>query len=265
MEMTMRIVIFVGVFLASSLAVAQSLGGTPFIAVHGRATVDVVPDLFPVTVVVSETNLDTAKAQGTVEKLTADVLGKIRALSVKDEDVAIGNVRIEPVTNYDKADKEVFQGNRYSRVIEVKFHSLDDLKAFVAGVPAGKQVSVSTEAFVSSSINDIRRRLLADAMADARKTANVVSSTMNQRIVRIQTVSDRPLSLQVGSYINSIDAYSVESTTILTSDQIARIPVPRNITSVALLSPGTLKSSIVLEKGTVSLSTDVYVVYLLGD
>lgn len=45
----------------------------------------------------------------------------------------------------------------------------------------------------------------------------------------------------VGSAINPIDVSSVESTTILTSEQIDRIPVPRDISSVALLAPGTVK------------------------
>jgi hypothetical protein len=44
-----------------------------------------------------------------------------------------------------------------------------------------------------------------------------------------------------GPSINAIDVASVESTTILTSEQIAKIPVPRDITSVALLAPGTVK------------------------
>jgi hypothetical protein len=41
--------------------------------------------------------------------------------------------------------------------------------------------------------------------------------------------------------INSIDVASVESTTILTAEQIAKIPVSRDITSVALLAPGTVR------------------------
>ncbi len=44
-----------------------------------------------------------------------------------------------------------------------------------------------------------------------------------------------------GGTINAIDVASVESTTILTAEQIAKIPVPRDITSVALLAPGTVK------------------------
>ena len=41
--------------------------------------------------------------------------------------------------------------------------------------------------------------------------------------------------------VNPIDVSSVESTTILTAQQIAKIPVPRDATSVALLAPGTVR------------------------
>ncbi|TWI06325.1 hypothetical protein IP90_00591 [Luteimonas cucumeris] len=41
--------------------------------------------------------------------------------------------------------------------------------------------------------------------------------------------------------INPIDVSSVESTTILTAEQIAKIPVARDATSVALLAPGTVR------------------------
>ena len=41
--------------------------------------------------------------------------------------------------------------------------------------------------------------------------------------------------------INPIDVSSVESTTVFTADQIAELPVGRDVTNVALLAPGTVK------------------------
>jgi hypothetical protein len=49
------------------------------------------------------------------------------------------------------------------------------------------------------------------------------------------------ITVSGGGVINAIDVSSVESTTILTAEQIARIPVPRSITAVALLAPGTVR------------------------
>ncbi|MGH8076056.1 MAG: carboxypeptidase regulatory-like domain-containing protein, partial [Lysobacter sp.] len=43
----------------------------------------------------------------------------------------------------------------------------------------------------------------------------------------------------VGTAISPIDVSSVESATIVTAATIERLPIPRNVTSVALLAPGT--------------------------
>lgn len=47
--------------------------------------------------------------------------------------------------------------------------------------------------------------------------------------------------VKAGAVVNPIDVSSVESTTILTSAQLAKIPVARDTTSVALLAPGTVR------------------------
>ena len=48
------------------------------------------------------------------------------------------------------------------------------------------------------------------------------------------------VTVRAGS-INPVDVSSVESTTILSAQQIASIPVARDATSVALLAPGTVR------------------------
>ncbi|MEO6519530.1 MAG: TonB-dependent receptor, partial [Pseudoxanthomonas sp.] len=49
------------------------------------------------------------------------------------------------------------------------------------------------------------------------------------------------VTVVAATLVNPIDVSSVESTTILTSAQLAKIPVPRDTTSVALLAPGTVR------------------------
>ncbi|UXI67803.1 TonB-dependent receptor [Tahibacter amnicola] len=49
------------------------------------------------------------------------------------------------------------------------------------------------------------------------------------------------VSVQATRSVSPIDVASVESTTVITADQIARLPVARNVTDVALLAPGTVK------------------------
>lgn len=67
------------------------------------------------------------------------------------------------------------------------------------------------------------------------RTVNVTIGGTAQGTTTLDVVSVQ------GTAINAIDVASVESTTILTAEQVSKIPVSRDITSVALLAPGTVK------------------------
>ncbi|WP_213433702.1 MULTISPECIES: TonB-dependent receptor [Lysobacteraceae] len=77
------------------------------------------------------------------------------------------------------------------------------------------------------------------------RTANVsVGTSANVDFVSSAATGTQDLGTVevIGSgAVNPIDVSSVESTTILTSEQIAKIPVARDTTSVALLAPGTVR------------------------
>ena len=106
---------------------------------------------------------------------------------------------------------------------------------------------------VENAATGFRREVTADAAGNYRVgslatgnytvTAGGKSKTVS---VTIGGTADGTTTLDVvqvqgNATINAIDVASVESTTILTAEQVAKIPVPRDITSVALLAPGTVK------------------------
>lgn len=75
--------------------------------------------------------------------------------------------------------------------------------------------------------------------ADARNVVVNVGGATNvdfSAAARLDTVE-----VVGGGVINPIDVSSVESSTIMTAAQIARLPVARDTTAVALLAPGTVK------------------------
>ncbi len=89
-------------------------------------------------------------------------------------------------------------------------------------------------------------RKAADGTSSSRDITVSVGTAANVDFARAAQASGGATTLDavqvVGTNaINPIDVSSVESTTVLTSEQIAKIPVPRNITGVALLAPGTIK------------------------
>lgn len=266
----MKLTLTLAMLLACGSAFAQSIGGTSFIAVQGKATVRIIPDVFPLSVEITDKSNDAAQVQASVEALAAQVLASARAQGLKDADIAVGNLVIRPQMDYDeKTRQETFQGNSYSRGMELRFHKLSDLKAFIAKLPSSKLLQVQTREFQVSSIIQAQDALMIDAMRRAREKGDQIAAALGKRIVRVQTVSDQPLGLGVGSYINSMDVASIESTTILTAEQVARIPVPRDITTVGLLSGrgsrGGQATEIALSEGLVTASKTAYMIFLLGD
>ena len=74
------------------------------------------------------------------------------------------------------------------------------------------------------------------------RTVNVsVGTAANVDFVSASGASLETVTVVGTGAINPIDVSSVESTTILTAEQIAKIPVARDTTSVALLAPGTVR------------------------
>ncbi|GAA5076614.1 TonB-dependent receptor [Lysobacter panacisoli] len=84
----------------------------------------------------------------------------------------------------------------------------------------------------------------ADGTSSVREnvTVNVGTGTsVNFAAAAAGGATDLDAIQVTATLVNPIDVSSVESTTILTATQIAKIPVPRDLTSVALLAPGTVK------------------------
>ena len=262
----MRVILLCFLFFSVSVA-AQEPEKAPFLAVQGRAEMRVVPDLFPVVVTIADKALEPAKAQESVESAARQVIDAAQSLKLQDKDIELGNVQIRPEFKYDDAGKETFLGTNYTRNIRLSFHRLADLKSFLGKIPSSKLIRLQTEEFGVADTAAARRVLFQRALQNARESADFSAQALGKRVIGVQTASDQPLALSRGSYINAIDVRSVESTTILTSEQISRMPVPRGITSVHLVGDSNAPrvTEIALSEGSLLLSGNAYVIFLIGD
>lgn len=234
--------------LLSPAVMAQSISGKPFIAAQGQAKVEVVPDIFRLKVTLADTGMDAAKTQEHVETLAEAVVDTAARMNIADKDIELRNLSIEAVEEWDeKSEKEVFKGNRYERVVNLSFHSLEALKAFIGELPKGKEVQVDTGTFSYSKEQAAVKALMQEAMSDARATADAVAAALGKKIIGVHNVSDTP---QSGSYFRGYGATSnVEGITVTGGASIARnVPPP---------------AKLVLKEGTLTLTRVLYVIYLL--
>ena len=245
--MKMRLVVAVVLMVVSVMGVAnaQSIGGSPFIAVHGKAKAEVVPDIFPLEITLTDTSLDAAKTQALIEGYAGQVVALTKKMEMEDRDVTVANLSVAPEYRYDDDDdKQIFLGNTYARKIKLNFHTLEALKQMIEALPQAKQIQLDTGTFVSSKADELRRELLTQAVDDARSTAEIMAKAVGKRLGTVHNISNQGFNVR---YVESSDSYSLDSITV-TGSRLGRAPAP-----------------VVLSKGTTQLDQNVYIIYTLVD
>ena len=241
-----RIIVAAVILLGAFNVQAQSISGSPYIAVHGKAKTQVVPDVFPLEITLKETSLDAAKTQTLIEGYASQIVALTQEMKMEDRDVTVSNLSVSPEYRFDDKDEEqVFLGNTYQRQIKLKFHTLEALKKMIEAVPQAKQVQLDTGAFLSSKSDQIRRELLGQAIDDARATAEIMATAVGKRLGTVHNVSNQGFNVR---YVESSDSYSLDSVTVTGSRLRANAPAP-----------------VVLSKGTIQLDQNVYIIYTLID
>ena len=237
--------ILISVLLCSANATAQVISGSPYLAVHGKARMEVVPDIFPLEVTLKETSKDLAKTQAAIESLAVVFTELAAKQGVPEADISVSNLSIEAETDYDeKTEQQVFLGNTYERTIKIKFHALDKLSQFLSAMPSAPQIQAETGSFSFSGTQDARRSLVQAAVKDARETADELAKAVQKRIAQVHTISNQPLGIRYADGFSTLETVTVTGRT-------------------ALLAPGTVRAT--LKRGVITLDQDVYILYSLAE
>lgn len=238
--------------LGAALTVqAQSISGAPYLAVHGNAKAELVPDVFPLDITLQDTSLDAAATQVRIEALAADILATAKALRLADADVTVSNMRVSPEYRYDRTtEKQVFLGNLYQREIKLRFHALPDLAKMVGSLPNAKEVRVETGEFETSRADEVRRSLTGKAVEDARRTAEAMAAAVGRKLGAVHNVSNQ------GFNVRYVEGGFEGSPVVLAP--------PKTLDSVTV-SGSRLSPELVLRQGRITLEQDVYVIYTLQD
>ena len=249
--MKMRFGFVVMLLAFAGMANAQSIGGSPFIAVHGKAKAEIVPDIFPLEITLKDTSQDAARSQALIEGHAQRILQTVKQMKLPDADVTVSNLSISPEYRYDReAEKQVFVGNVYQRRIKLRFHALPELAKMIAALPDAKEVQVNTGEFETSRADDVRRSLMAKAVEDARATGDVMVRAVGKRLGDVHNVSNQGFNVR---YVEGGD-----------DGMPVVLDTPRAI-DVISVSGSRASAPVALREGRIELQQDVYIIYTLVD
>ena len=248
----MKKVMFAALLLFGAIgAQAQSIGGSPFMAVHGKAKAEVVPDVFPLEITLKDTSLDAAHSQALIEGHAQRILQTVKQMKLPDADVTVSNLSISPEYRYDReAEKQVFVGNVYQRRIKLRFHALPDLAKMIEALPDAKEVQINTGVFETSRADDVRRNLMAKAVEDARATGEVIAKAVGRRLGGVHNVSNQ------GFNVRYVEGGGDEMPVVFDT--------PRAM-DVVTVSGSRASAPVALREGRIELQQDVYIIYTLVD
>ena len=231
---------------------AQSIGGSPFIAVHGKAKPEVVPAVFPLEIPLKDTSLDAAKTQALIEGHAERILATVKQMKLQDADVTVSNMNVSPSYRYDRTtEKQVFLGNVYQRVIKLRFHALADLSKMIGSLPSTKEVQIDTGEFETSHADEVRRALMTKAVEDAHLTGEVMAKAVGRKLGSVHNVSNRGFNVQY------VEGGNDDPPVVLAS--------PRSLDSVTVTGSALMSPGAVMRQGHIELAQDVYVIYTLTD
>jgi len=191
----------------------------------------------------SETSRDAAATQEIIETLARSIIELAKAQKIPEGDLTIDNMSIHPKMKWDSnAQTSQFVGSTYERRIKVRFHVLRALTQFLAKLPAAKQLQIGVGEFSSSKQGTIEKELLAEAIADARGTADELVRGVGGKIAGVQSISNRGFNVvySQGGRSGAVNAIDISS-----------------------LSSYSGRNPVVLNEGRITLRQNVYIIYLL--
>lgn len=245
------------VALVPVLAVAQinTLPSAPHLLVKGHAEVRVVPNRFTIHLNVDVTDMSPNVAREKVEAHMGRLFKSLDANGALKGQTHASSLSIQPQTDYEDG-KSVFKGTDVSRSIDAAFDNLDKLRAFIAAVPADKEVQIGGVQTARSDMDAIRLRLRSAAIENSKRAAQKIASAYGVKIIGIYAVSEVAPDFAYGVLAGSWGNSNEVSVTGATGVPAPPPPAPQAMTAKVL--PPALRA------GTQTMQQDIYAIYLIA-
>lgn len=238
------------------LAQINTLPSAPHLLVKGHAEVRYVPDRFTIHLNVDVTDVSPDVARSKVEAHMRQLFGALDANGALKGQTHASTLSIQPQTDYEDG-KSVFKGTDVSRSVDATFDSLDKLRAFIAKVPANKEVQIGGVETARSDMDKINSKLRQRAIDNSQEAAKKLAADYGMTITGIYSVSevapDFAYGVQAGSWS---DVHGPQELSVTGAPALPAPPPPADV-SPKMPPPA-------LRVGTQIAKQDIYAVYLIA-
>jgi uncharacterized protein YggE len=162
------------------------------VTVVGSGSVTVKPDVLKITIGVSAQEETVAAAQGSVERITNEMVLKLQEMGIDPKDYATSQYNVEPVMDYNspKGPQGTLIGFRVVSMYEITFRDLAKAPATIDALTAVGANTIYGTYFTVSNANELSKQAYESAMQDAQDRAEKIAGLSNLSLGKIVSVSE---------------------------------------------------------------------------
>ncbi|WP_213990649.1 oxidative stress defense protein [Sodalis sp. dw_96] len=172
----------VGWGVLSTQAPAAELPAGPHVITSGTASVEAVPDIATLTIVVSISSKDAGDAKNQADARVAQYFDFLAKSGVEKRDIFAANLLIQPDYDFLKTGESVLRGYRAVRQVQVTVRQLDKLNEILDGALKSGLNEIRAVEFGVANPGAYRDKALAQAMANATSQARALAAGFNTQL-----------------------------------------------------------------------------------
>ena len=159
------------------------------LTVSGTGEVRISADTAVISLGVNARDRDVLKAQQKVNESIAAVRSALAAQGVKEENISTEFINIYAMYDYQN-DQEQLSAYNASSTLAVMVTDMDSVGALIDAAFAAGANTLNGITFSASDTSEARAEALKEAVADARKKAEILAEAAGIAITGIETVSE---------------------------------------------------------------------------
>ena len=184
---SLRVIAFA---LAVTALVAPAQAADRFVTVTGEASVNAAPDLAVIRVGVASNAKTAREASDANARQMTDVIAAIKAAGIADRDIQTSRLALQAQYDSSKPGLSKLVGFQLSNQITMQIRDIGNLPALLDRVIAAGANEMSGMEFVVSEQSKLLDKARTEAIADARRKAELYAQAAGARLGAVASISE---------------------------------------------------------------------------
>ena len=220
------------ILFSCSLVQAQDLRT---ISVDGSSTIKVAPDKVTISISIENTAKDAKLASAQNAQIMQNIQSAILGLAITKDKMQTTNYNLYPVYNTKDNSREII-GYSVSNEITVTIDNIDMVGTVIdTAINAGASSDLSNVNSIEFGLKDsqvYKDKVLQQAIADAKRKAQVVANSLEKSIVNVVSVNTGSTYIEAKNFNNAMYMRAADATGATSPIQSGDISVRANVSVV---------------------------------